>query len=69
MNERPYAINEYHDTNEIYSKLNRLIRQPMRHVKRERMQEFLSYFDTRCKRSKELTDEARKYIPGGYAVA
>ena len=29
------------------------------------MKEFLDYFDDRCKRSKELTDEAKKYIPGG----
>src|SRR5512142_3491541 len=65
MNEQKYAISEYHDTNQIYSKLNRLISQPMRPVKRERMQEFLGYFDTKCKRSKELTDEAKKFIPGG----
>lgn len=29
------------------------------------MQDFLAYFDQSCKRSKELTDEAKKYIPGG----
>src|SRR5512142_276342 len=65
MNEQKYAISEYHDTNQIYSKLNRLISQPMRPVRREQMQEFLDYFDTKCKRSKELTDEAKKFIPGG----
>ena len=37
----------------------------MRPVKREKMQEFLGYFDNQCKRSKALTDEAKKYIPGG----
>ena len=65
MSEQKYAISEYHNTDEIYSKLNDLVSQPLRPVKPEKMQEFLSYFDTRCKRSKELTDEAKKYIPGG----
>jgi glutamate-1-semialdehyde 2,1-aminomutase len=65
MSEQKYAISEYHNTDEVYAKLNNLVSQPLRHVKREKMQEFLSYFDTQCKRSKELTDEAKKYIPGG----
>jgi len=65
MDEQKYAISKYHDTKEIYIKLDRLISQPMRPVKREKMQEFLGYFDNQCKRSKELTDQAKKYIPGG----
>ncbi len=65
MNEQKYAISEYHDVDDVYKKLNNLISQPLRHVKREKMQEFLGYFDTQCKRSKELTDEAKKFIPGG----
>ncbi len=65
MGEQQFAISEYHDTNEIYARLNNLISQPMRPVKRELMDEFLAYFDNRCKRSKELADEAGKFIPGG----
>ena len=65
MSEQKYAISEYHDVDEVYRKLNNLISQPMRHVRREKMQGFLDYFDTQCKRSKELTDEAKKFIPGG----
>lgn len=65
MSEQQYAISEYHDTQEVYARLNRLIDQPMRPVKHEKLQGFLSYFDTQCKRSKELTDEAKKFIPGG----
>lgn len=65
MKEQKYAISEYHDTNKIYSDLDKLIRQPLRRVRREKMQEFLSYFDVQCKRSKALTDEAKKIIPGG----
>ena len=65
MNGQQYAISEYHDTNEIYSRLDKLVSQPMRPVKREKLQEFLSYFDCHCKKSRELTDQAKKYIPGG----
>ena len=65
MVEQKYAISKYHNTDEVYAKLNNLVSQPLRHVNRQKMQEFLSYFDTQCKRSKELTDEAKKYIPGG----
>ena len=65
MTEQKYAISEYHDTNEVYRKLNNLVSQPLRPVKDEKKKEFLSYFDTHCKRSKELTDEAKKLIPGG----
>ena len=65
MDTQKYAISEYHDTKEVYARLDKLIGQPMRSVKRDKMQEFLCYFDEHCKRSKALTDEAKKYIPGG----
>ena len=65
MSDQQYAISEYHDVDEIYSKLDGLVRQPMRPIRRDRMQEFLAYFEERCQRSKALTDEAKKLIPGG----
>jgi glutamate-1-semialdehyde 2,1-aminomutase len=60
-----YAISEWHDTDEIYARLHELVSQPIRPIRRERMQQFLEYFDTRCVKSKALTDEAKRYIPGG----
>ena len=60
-----YAISEYPNVDEVYDKMENLVSQPPRPVKRERMKEYLAYFDTKCKRSKELTDEAKKFIPGG----
>ncbi len=65
MNKQQYAISEYHNTKEIHAKLEKLVSQPMRPVKREKMQEFLSYFENRCHASRILTEEAKKYIPGG----
>ncbi len=65
MDEQQYAISQYPDSAEIYRQLNALIQQPMRPVKRAKMQEFLGYFEKRCSRSKALTDAAKQFIPGG----
>jgi glutamate-1-semialdehyde aminotransferase len=60
-----YAISAYPDVDDVYRKLEALISQPLHPVRRDQMQEYLDYFDTKCARSKELTDEAKKLIPGG----
>jgi glutamate-1-semialdehyde 2,1-aminomutase len=60
-----YAISQYPDVENIYRRLDTLVKQPMRPVRREKMQGYLRYFETKCVRSKALTDEAKKYIPGG----
>lgn len=65
MAEQGYAISQWHDTDEIYARLNELVKQPPRPIRRDKMAEFLRYFEERCQRSKALTDEAKRYIPGG----
>ena len=65
MTEQEYAISEWHDTAEIHARLKELVKQPPRPIRRERMQEFLNYFETKCRISKMLTDQAKEYIPGG----
>ncbi|MEA4811599.1 MAG: aminotransferase class III-fold pyridoxal phosphate-dependent enzyme [Anaerolineaceae bacterium] len=60
-----YAISEYLDVPEVYKQLEALLSQPLRPVKRESMQTFLAYFEQKCNRSKALTDEAKRIIPGG----
>lgn len=65
MINQQYAISAYPNVDEIYANLNKLISQPMRPVNREKMKEYLGYFETKCSRSKALTDEAKKFIPGG----
>ncbi len=60
-----YAISEYPNVDEVYAKLEKLVSQPTRPVRREKMTEYLNYFDTKCVRSKQLTDEAKQIIPGG----
>ena len=65
MSEQKYAISKYPDVDEVYKRLNALIAQPLRPIKREKMQECLNYFDSKCVRSKQLIEEAKKIIPGG----
>ena len=60
-----YALSQYPDTDAVYAQLRELVRQPPRPLKRERMEQVLAYFETRCAKSKALTDEAKRYIPGG----
>ena len=60
-----FAISEYHDVNEIYEKLDSLLAQPVKPIKRDEMQKYLEGFDEKYSSSKPVIDEAKKYIPGG----
>ncbi|MHC1782214.1 MAG: aspartate aminotransferase family protein [Anaerolineaceae bacterium] len=60
-----YAISEYPDVDKIYRDLEILVSQPLRPVRRDKMEEYLGYFTKKCAKSKTLTDEAKKIIPGG----
>jgi glutamate-1-semialdehyde 2,1-aminomutase len=60
-----FAISEYHNSAEIYSKIDALLAQPIRSVKQEKMKQYLDYFESKCAKSKSMTTKAKKYIPGG----
>jgi len=64
-NKQQYGISQYPDVDLIYQKLDALISQPMRPIRREKLQDMLAYFDHQCNKSRELSDEAKTYIPGG----
>jgi glutamate-1-semialdehyde 2,1-aminomutase len=59
------AISEYPDVDAVHAGLERLVEQPLRRLSRSAMADYLDYFEAKCQRSKELTDEAKRYIPGG----
>lgn len=63
--EQQYAISNYPDVTGIYKQLNNLVSMPLRHIKREVMDEYLNYFENKCMASKALTLDAQKIIPGG----
>jgi len=60
-----FAISEYHDVAEIYSKIDALLAQPIRSVRKDKMDEYLKSFESKCQQSKIMTSEAKKFIPGG----
>jgi len=59
------AISQWHDTDALYERLNALLKAPIRPIARPRMAEVLAYFDEKCRSSKQLAEEAAKFIPGG----
>src|SRR3974390_2603093 len=59
------AISQWHDTDEVYRRLNALLKAPIRPIGRDKMSEVLRYFEEKCRRSKQLSEEAAKVIPGG----
>jgi glutamate-1-semialdehyde 2,1-aminomutase len=65
MTKQTYAISQYPDVPEVYRRLEALVAQPLRPIRREKLDDVLGYFQKQCRRSKELTDQAKKLIPGG----
>lgn len=60
-----YSISEYPNTAEIYAKMNHLLQLPPYHPKKEKMVQYLNYFDQNCAKSKSIIDDAKQFIPGG----
>lgn len=59
------SLGDWHDTDVLYAKLKALLKGPPRPLRRENMEKVLGYFETRCRRSKELAERAARVIPGG----
>jgi glutamate-1-semialdehyde 2,1-aminomutase len=60
-----YAISAYPDVPGVYAGLDELVRRPIRPLRRDAMAGALDYYETKCRRSRELTDAAGELIPGG----
>lgn len=61
-----YAISEYHDTREIYRRLDALLKQPIRSIRRDALDRYVSgYFEGKCAASKQMIGRAKEFIPGG----
>jgi glutamate-1-semialdehyde 2,1-aminomutase len=60
-----YGISEWPDTNEIYQRFSALLKQPIRPIRRDKMETVLKYFEEKCTYSKRLSEEAQRVIPGG----
>jgi glutamate-1-semialdehyde 2,1-aminomutase len=60
-----HGISAWPDTQDIYSRLDALLKLPVRAIRRERMAGVLGYFEQNCRRSKQLAQRAAEVIPGG----
>ena len=60
-----FAISQYHDVDKIYHKIDQLLAHPIRKVNRDKMDDYLNFFENHCKQSKTTTERAKQYIPGG----
>ncbi len=61
-----FAITKYPDAGRITKQLDDLIKQPIWTVRPEALKKYeTEYFDQKCPKSKALTLEAKKIIPGG----
>ena len=59
------AISAWPDIEALYERIEALVNQPMRPLKRDAMQKVLSWFEERCSGSKRLYETAQHVIPGG----
>lgn len=60
-----YAISEYPDVDDVMRRLNALLAQPVRGLRHDALLDVLDWFETKCRASREITDRAKKRIPGG----
>lgn len=60
-----FGISAWPDVDDVYRRLDALLRRPIRPIKREHMDRVLAYFDGRCQRSRALAERAARVIPGG----
>jgi glutamate-1-semialdehyde 2,1-aminomutase len=60
-----YGISQWPDIEAIYKKLDNLVKSPRRTLKKSALDNYLKYFEEKCKLSKDLVAKAKKLIPGG----
>lgn len=61
-----FAISVYPDAGKITKQLDKLIRQPVWTIRPDALKKYEEeYFEKKCLKSKALTEEAKKVIPGG----
>lgn len=63
--EHGFMISEYLDVPDTMRRLKALVAQPVRGLRHDALLDVLNYFDTKCTASKEITERAKRRIPGG----
>ena len=57
MSAQEYAISHWPDADELIAKARRLVNSPPRPIRRDKMREYLDFFERRCGGSKAATLE------------
>jgi glutamate-1-semialdehyde 2,1-aminomutase len=60
-----YSISTYPDWKKVSEQIDHLARSPLVPLKHEAMKEYMNFFEQKCKKSKQMTTEAKATIPGG----
>lgn len=63
--EPAYAISQWPDNKDLMDRLNALIKQPLRGIRKDAMPGVLDYFEQKCPTSKAWAMRAAEVIPGG----
>lgn len=63
--EQAYAISQWPDNKDLMDRLNALIKQPLRGIRKDAMPGVLDYFEQKCPTSKAWAARAAEVIPGG----
>ncbi|WP_419736123.1 aspartate aminotransferase family protein [Pseudomonas sp. COR18] len=59
------AISTWPDVDSLYQRFDALVKQPIRPIRRDALSRVMSYFEERCKGSRQLAETAKTVIPGG----
>ncbi|MDR3216097.1 MAG: aminotransferase class III-fold pyridoxal phosphate-dependent enzyme [Clostridiaceae bacterium] len=60
-----YGVSRWDDAKTIYKELAELTSKPVYSISDVELKRVLEHFNTNCTKSKEITSEAKKFIPGG----
>ena len=63
--EPAYAISQWPDNRDLMDRLNALLKQPLRGIRKDAMPGILDYFEQKCQTSKTWAKRAEEVIPGG----
>src|ERR1700677_4554516 len=65
VSEPAYGISEWPDTDDLYARLDALVKQPIRPIRRDNIASVLKYFEQKCGQSRHISQQAERVIPGG----
>ncbi|OLS20592.1 MAG: Glutamate-1-semialdehyde 2,1-aminomutase [Candidatus Heimdallarchaeota archaeon LC_2] len=60
-----FGMTNYANPNQIYEKIDQLLKLPIVSFKKEALKKYHQYFEEKCQKSEKMIIEAKKYIPGG----